>query len=341
LKSHYKKTNTMGKRLLIAAFAAVCIMSCSTDTNDTQTITIDENIPEIADLVGFVPATEFDETSQGKYVGIFGHHLDQDLHGKIYINAGNDTRYTALIELVNGEQLKFTGVQQSRSNPDLIYFEGKSGSFDIDFRNYSNPEATNVIMETADTEAYITLAKATAGGDPFVILGSYVETGNEAAFFGNWDLIGNPLTLTSTPFSTIISGLSVSGNGITQEIVTMSVSHAGSMTPFISNTADDFDTNTAVACAPSGLVIPTTEPVIIDLIVTLPFPLGDVADAISAGGQTSMINGLEATWSLNHTSEINNPIGDNIAETYITNDCNPSASGTWSWNGRTGTTTVL
>jgi hypothetical protein len=332
----------MGKRLLIAAFAAVCIMSCSTDTNDTQTITIDENIPEIANLVTFVPGSQFDETSKGKYVGIFGHHLNQELHGKIYINAGLDTRYTALINLVNGDQLKFTGVQQSRSK-DIVYFEGESGNFDIDFTDYKNPEVTNVIMDNADTEAYITLAKSTRGSDPFVILGTYEETGNAAAFFGNWDLIANPATMTSTPFTTMIPGVPfpVSGNGVTQEIVTMAISHAGSMTPFISNTADDFDTNAAIACAPSGLVIPTTEPVIIDLIITAPLPLGDVADAISAGGQTSMINGVEATWSFNYTSEIVNPIGDNIPASYIANDCNPAVSGTWSWNGRMGTTTVL
>ncbi|MEP0266117.1 hypothetical protein [Dokdonia sp.] len=332
----------MGKKLLIAAFAVICIMSCSTDNSDNQTLTIDESIPEIANLVTFIPGSQFDDTSRGKYVGIFGHYTNPELHGKIYINAGLDTRYTALIQLVNGEELKFIGTPQQSKNNNLVYFEGETGNFDIDFTDFKKPEATNVFMNDVDTEAYIVLAKTTRGADPAVIVGSYVDS-SDPTFFGNWDLIANPATATSTPFTTMIPGVPfpVSGFGVTQEIVTMSISHAGSMTPFIINGADDFDTNAAIACAPSGITIPTTEPVIIDVIIDSPLPLGDVADAISAGGQTSMINGIESTWSFNYTSEIVNPLGENIPASYISNDCNPALSGTWSWNGRTGTTTVL
>lgn len=320
----------MGKKLIMAAFVAVCIMSCNTDNSDTQTITIDENISEIADLVGFVPSVEFDETSKGKYVGIFGHHLNQELHGKVYINAGNDTRYTALIELVNGKQLKFTGAQRSRTNPDLIYFEGKSGNFDINFANYTNPEATNVLMDGADTEAYMVLTKDKSGAPSFIILGSYVDS-SDPSFFGNWDLITNPATNIATP----ITLMGISGTAITQEIVTMSISHAGSMVPAIVDAPDDFDTNIAVACVPAGITIPTTEPVIIELVV--PF-VGTIGNAISAGGQTSMINGIEATWSFNYTTPI--PIAGQ-PETYVDDSCNAATSGTWTWNGRTGTTSAL
>ncbi|WP_299210816.1 hypothetical protein [uncultured Dokdonia sp.] len=319
----------MGKKVLIAAFAAICIISCSTEDSDIQTITIDKNIPEIADLITFIPDSQYDDTSIGKYVGIFGHHLNQELHGKIYVNAGLDTRYTALIQLVNGEELKFKGVQQSRSK-DIVYFEGESGAFDIDFTDHRSPEVTNVMMDSSDTEAYIILAKTTRGVDPLVIVGSYVDS-TDPTFFGNWDLMANPSTNTATP----VSFMGINGTAITQEIITMSISHAGSMIPFISNTAEDFDTNIAVACAPPGVVIPTTEPVIIDLIV--PF-VGNVGGGISAGGQTSMINGIEAAWSFNYTSAI--PIAG-LPEMYVANDCSPTLSGTWSWNGRTGTTTAL
>lgn len=330
----------MGKKLFIAALVAISIMSCSTDNSDNQTLTIDESIPEIANLVTFIPEIKFDETSKGKYVGIFGHYLNSDLHGKVYINAGNNTRYTALIQLVNGEELKFTGVQQSRSS-DIIYFKGESGSFDVNFSDYRNPEVTNVFMNNEDSEAYITLAKNTRGTDPLVILGSYVDS-SDPTFFGNWDLMADPATNTATPFI-ITEGVPfpIEGTGVSQEIVTMSISHAGSMTPFIINGADDFDTNTAVGCAPAGIVVPTTEPVIIDILINAPIPVGDVADAISSGGQTSMINGVEATWSLNYTSAINLPPFLSVPETYLENNCSAAVSGTWSWNGRSGTTTAI
>jgi len=330
----------MGKKLMIAAFAILCIMSCSTDNLDDQTVTIDESIPEIANLVTFVAGTEFDNSLQGKYVGVFGHYQNSELHGKIYINAGMDTRYSALIELINGEVLKFKGTPQVRGNK-IIHFQGKAGSFTINFQDYRNPQVSNVFMNDADTEAYITVVKSTAGADPLVFMGNYVDD-TDATFFGNWDLIANPATNTATPFSTTIPGVPfpVSGTAVSQEIVTMSISHAGSTDPFIINGADDFDINAAATCAPGGVMIPTTEPVILDITIPPPFPgfPTTFADAISAGGQTSMINGIEATWSFNYTSEI--PIAS-IPESYIDNDCNAITSGTWSWNGRTGTTTAV
>ena len=319
----------MKKQLIIAVFAGLCIVSCSSDTETTLEV---QNIPEIVDLVSMIPDSSFDITSKGKYVGIFGHHQNQRLHGKIYINAGLDTRYTSLIALVNGEELRFTGIQTSRSNPNLIYFEGKSGNFTVDFSNYENPEVTSVFINGTDTEAYIVLAKSTSGGNPFVFVGSYVDS-LDPTFFGNWDLIANPGTEMATPF--VFMG--IPGTALTQEIITLAISHSASMTPFISNTPDDFDINIAVACAPVGVVIPTTEPVIIDVLA-----FGEsIGAAISAGGQTSMINGIEATWSFNYTTDIvlfGTPLAP---EGYVADDCSPVLSGTWSWNGRSGTTTAL
>ena len=183
------------------------------------------------------------------------------------------------------------------------------------------------------------MAKSTRGADPLVLVGNYTDS-SDPSFFGNWDLIGDPLTNTATDF-TITDGVPfpVNGTGISQEIVTMSISHTTSTDPFIINGADDFDTNAAVGCAPAGIAIPTDQPVVIDIII--PIAGGDVGDAISAGGQTSVINGIEATWSLNYTSEINNPFGANSPESYIANDCSPLASGVWSWNGRSGFTTIM
>jgi hypothetical protein len=249
-------------------------------------------------------------------------------------------RYKALIQLVNGQELNFVGKKSFKYNPNLISFEGEMGSFTIDFTNYKKPKVTNVFIKDTDTEAYIVLTKSTRGGDPFILLGSYVDS-SDPAFFGNWDLMSSQVTTQVTPFTTTISGISVSGTVVTQEIVALTISHSASMTPFTSNSPDDFDTNTAIVCAPVGVLIPTSEPVIMDIFVTSPFPLGDVGDAISAGGQSSMINGIEATWSLNYTTRIDNPLGLNLPETYVADDCSTILSGTWSWNGRSGITTVF
>lgn len=324
----------MKKKIIIAVFAVICIMSCSTENTDIQTLKIDESIPEIADLVAFIPATEFDNTSKGKYVGVFGHYLNSELHGKVYINAGNDTRYTALIQLVNGEELKFTGVQQSRRK-NIIYFEGETGSFDIDFTDYKKPEVTNVFMNSVDTEAYIVLSKSTRGAPTFSILGTYVDS-SDPLFSGNWDLMGDFSTFEVVSVPTGLSfPFPTSIDVQIEEISSMIITHVSSPDPLISNAETDFDTNTAAMCAEAqlpGFVLPTTEAI----IATIPAVGG--ATLVSAGGQTSMINGIEATWNLNYTPAI---AIASVNETYVDDDCNEITSGTWSWNGRSGTTTVV
>lgn len=321
----------MKTKLMIVAFASACILSCSPDTNDTQTIAVDESIPEIANLATFIPNAQFDQTSKGKYVGVFGHHLNPDLHGKIYVNAGNDTRYAALIELVNGEQLRFTGIKQSRTE-DLFYFKGKTGSFNIDFTDYNAPAVTNVFMNDADTEAYIVLAKSTRRTDPFVSVGNYVDS-SDPTFFGNWDLIGDPATNMLTD-EIQVAGLP--SEVITQEILTLSISHTGIVTPFVNDTAD-FDTNAGILCAPGGNMLPTTKPVLMKFVTFG----NNTARGVSAGGQTTTVSGVEVTWSLNYVTDFVIFESTITPESYLADDCSPILSGTWSWNGRTGTTTVL
>ncbi len=314
-------------------FILALLMSCSTDSNNESNY--DE--PEILDLVAHVADSSFDKDYRGKYVGVFGHYLNSDLHGKIYVNVAMDSRYAAIIELVDNTTLRFSGTRLSRSNPNVIKYEGSEGSFIIDFSDYENPVITNVLMNGEEEPGYIVLTKAKSGKQPDVMMGAYEETGN-TVFNGNWDLITDPATNTLTPFSFPASGFTVTGNAETQEINMLVVSHVGSATPLTMTDPNDFDTNAAIACAPAGITIPTTQPVLIDIIITGPFPLGNVGRAISAGGQTSTINGSLASWSLNYTPEISFA---GQAATYSTDACATATSGTWSWNGRTGTNTVI
>lgn len=329
----------MKKLSLTLVLTSLFLFSCSTDSLLDESA-IDTSIPEITNLITFLADSTFDATPEGKYVGVLGHSEYPDLHGKIYINAGVDTRYKAQVVLINGDEMLFTGKQTSTSTK--IHFQGKRGSFDIDFKNFSDPIATNVFVKGIDTEAYITIVKSFGGAVPFIMMGSYVDS-SDSEFFGNWDIIGNSITTAGTPFSTVINGITVSGTAVSQEITTLSISHRGDVTPIIVNGANDFDMNTAAACAPVGIMIPTAmEPLLIgEINITSPFPVGDVGDAVSAGGQTSTILGYETSWSLNYTTEINNPLGDNLPESYVNNDCSPATSGTFSINGRTGTIIVL
>lgn len=309
------------KKILYLFVISFCIISCSTEENQIA-YTIDESVPVISDLVSFVPDTKFDKTSKGKYIGMFGHHSNPKLHGKVYVNAANDTRYAIQINLTNGEILKFQGLPRS-SYTDKVFFQGESGSFEVDFSNYLAPEVSNVFIKEEPTQAYIILAKSTESSSPFVFLGTYVDS-SDPSFNGNWNLMTDATSSTNTPFN--FGG--ISGTVESQEINQLVVTRTGITTPFKVTT---FDTNTAAACAPAGITLPTNQPVILDLSV--PF-VGDIGDAISAGGQTSLISNFSTTWSLNFANVVSQGIN------YANDDCTPAINGTWARNGRSGTVTV-
>lgn len=93
----------MKLKVIVAALATLCLISCGSEQTDNQTVAIDERIPEITNQITYIPRTHFDTTAKGKYVGVLGHYQDSDVRGKIYVNVGMDTRYTAVVDLVNGE----------------------------------------------------------------------------------------------------------------------------------------------------------------------------------------------------------------------------------------------
>ncbi len=245
------------------------------------------------------PNKSLDDKSAGFYIGVFGHHENKYLHGKVYINAGNDGKYTSKIELVNGDELHFKA-QQGGSN---IHFIGNRGSFDFNIVNFNRPSVSNLIIDGID-DAYMVTKKSTVrGGGGLILLGTYEETGNESGFYGNFDMIGTGIPIAGIPV-------------LAEAIDVMIVSHKGNRGPFL-----DFgsDINPLVSC------VPDLPGMLIDFLGTGPF---STVDGIAANGQTSTIHGLPLTWDV-----ALNPSG------YHDETCaplGPDGGGDWSWGGRTG-----
>jgi len=248
------------KKLILLLAVTLVVFSCSKDNVNTETETT-------ADLTQMTPSKSLDDKSEGLYVGVFGHYQNKDLHGKIYINAGNNENYTAKIELVNGQELNFRA-EQGGSN---IHFEGDRGSFDFNIVNFNQPTASNVIVDSV-ADAYIVAKKQTTrGGSIFVLTGSYEQDGNPS-YFGNWDMIGN--------------GIDGSGELGGQLITDVIISHQGSPGPYHDAV---METNPATAC------IASSEPFISS--VSAPYPEVDV---MIAAGQTSSFGNRTVSWSLTH-----------------------------------------
>lgn len=278
------------KKLILLLAVTLVVFSCSKDTIDTETT---------ADLTQMTPSKSLDGTSEGMYHGVFGHNSVKELHGKILINAGNNGKYSALIQMVNGENIRFQGDQISRTN---IHFTSDRGNFDFNTVDITAPVASNVTID--GVEAYIVTIKSRGGGIPVVALGTYEEAGNETNFYGNWDVIGDETTVgpfNSPPFQ------------VSQLINMVVVSPQGTGGPFIDSIMEPTTMPVCVSTA--------TEPFIIEVGpgVTVDIWLQD---------QVATFKGRTANYSINYQSG---------SDAYIDIDCNPLPFGSWSWNGRSGT----
>lgn len=284
----------MKKLILVLALALV--FSCSKDSPETSGDT------ETADLSQMIPNNTLEQSSEGMYYGVFGNSELKYLHGKILINAGNDGNYSATIKMVNGDKINFIGNSLNKTN---IHFASTRGSFDFNTLNFTSPKATNVFIDN-EAESYIVAKKSNTRGGGAVILGTYEETGNEANFFGNWDMFGDGL-----PGPT---GLSDS-----EFLVQVAVSHKGTRGPFVDTTMEEED-----YCI--GSFFPFV------------FVTSESITDVWADDQTSIFAGQTASWSVKSIVGFH---GDTANPYSPQDDCVPASFGTWSWAGRIGTMLII
>jgi len=248
------------KKIILSMAVVAMLISCSKDNVETETT---------ADLTQMTPSKSLDQSSDGIYVGIFGHHSNRDLHGKIFINANNDGNYTAKIEMVNGDDIKFVGSSINKTN---IHFTSDRGSFDFNTVDFTAPEVTNVLIDNEATEAYMVVKKQTTRGIIYILLGTYEDDTNPG-FNGNWDMISD--------------GIETGLFGVPSQFVeSVTVSHSTVPTPFIETAFELSDPLNA--CTGTEDI-----PLLFDLA-------GDgLGDSVLMGTQTSTF-GQSTTWLLNY-----------------------------------------
>lgn len=290
---------------LILLLAVAVVFSCSKDNVTTEAETT-------ADLTQMTPKKGLDTSSEGMYYGVFGHNSNQDLHGKIFINVGNDNNYTAQIDLVNGDRLTFQG---NGLNETSLHFTGQRGSFDFNVTDYNAPVASNVMIDQ-ETEGYITVKKSTSRGIGIVILGAYAETGNEANFYGNWDIF-----LTEVPATANNDNNQRGGGGSPYVFDVAVVSHKGNRGPFIDTSFEDY-----------AYCIGFFPPLLVDI------PGDGSWFDIWCEGQTSMFAGHPSNWNIKVIPGFH---GDYIDYFSPLDLCTPASTGSWSWAGRSGTIVLL
>jgi len=275
------------KKLLLSMAVVAMLFSCSKDSVETETT---------ADLTQMTPSKSLDDKTDGMYVGVFGHHEIKALHGKIFINVNNDGNYTAKIEMVNGDHIKFVGSSINNTN---IHFTSDRGSFDYDTLNFATPVASNVFID--NEESYIVTVKAKNNLVPHVLLGTYEETGNEANFYGNWDMLGDDIPNPA---------FCCNSQGLAQLVVT----HKGTKGPFV-----------VTSFAPTG----PSDGCMGDGYLPHLFDTSDdgVCDAVFMSAQNNSIGGNNTNYHVNIW----------VGGQYYIDGCGATTTfGTWSIGGRSG-----
>lgn len=327
----------MNKSLFFLFSILLVLAGCSKDSiNETEYV---EEIVQV-NLETFIPSEDLDNTPNGKYVGVIGHHTNRSIHGKIYINAGYLNQYNAVVKMTNGLEVEFKGTPQNYDN-SIILYKSPIAIFEVNLENFESSVTAPVNIFTEDTDGYITVKKTIRGSSPFVYTGTYMDT-SSPNFNGNWDLIGDSITLFEDFSSTLGGADLLDITTLYQEIATLSISHSGSSNPIIVNNENDFQEVTGGYCYIGPQSFQTNKPILasntaLDDNLT---QLG-LGNFIRTGEQVSMINGVDCTWSLNYDSEIDEPeIFVTFPERYLDNSCITTTLGSWSWNGRSGTITA-
>jgi len=291
------------------------------------------------DLKSFIAEQNLDDTPRGKYVGVIGHYNNPSIHGKIFINSGQHNQYNALVQMNNGNTLKFDGKPQNR-DASIVYFESEAGSFTANFEEFQEPVLASVQLNEVNDDGYIVVKKSSKGIDAVALTGTYVDDTNPA-FTGNWNMMGDG-TVTNIPVNVgpPLVPFSVTLQIPTEHISLVMITHSGSSTPLMDMT---FESNTAVDCIAMGFPSAPfpTNPFIIPTDIPSPIPFGDPlggGGSVTSGGQTSLFNGSNASWSLSFAAPIPAAM---IPGGYSDDNCLPSTGGTWSWNGRSGSINII
>lgn len=277
--------------------------ACSEEDNSN----ISSDLNSIENPETLMPKAALVAQSEGLYLGSVI-SSDLEFHGKIMINAGNDSHFNAKIEFPNGDRLIFAGSLNTTKSLDQIYFEDKTGdsSFTLDISDYTNPIASNFKIQNVASN--MVLVKDDFNNRASVLIGNYVDV-NNTAFAGVFDVFSN-----GTPHPYHLGASTITRTAF--------VTPGGTL--FVDETMENFDFSICI----EDINQTNFEPL---MYVNEP---GTDAH-FYADKQTSDVGGIDLTWQmfkqfgLGYYIQFKNVAG-------YEDGCYETASGLWGWNGRYG-----
>ncbi|MEP2935728.1 MAG: hypothetical protein ABJM06_08420 [Gilvibacter sp.] len=311
------------KKIVTALFATALLISCSTDS-DNQIDTPEDafDIAKIEALSTMVPDASFDLSEQGLYRGIFA-SADVSLHGEIVVSIKSDNDVSALVMLTNEKNLYFNGKALGDSN---YTFTSKEASFTLDL---SDP--SNVVIAGSDYNnrpINMRIVKDLHNQRAAVSLGTFQDSG-DAGFGGTWDFIStSTFDITQTiPIPPFVFTVTV--NAINEVVICYDNGTPGGLM-FNDTMQEDYTTAGCAGIIPADTYTPFFSGA---QVIDVPFVGPTAIDEYAAFGQTTTINGVDATWNFGSSIIAGTP----GVQAYVDLSCMVVPSGNWSWNGRSGT----
>lgn len=289
---------------IIALAILTALASCSKEISKND---MSSNLTSsiIIPLKNQTPNFNYDESKFGIYHGVIASGTTLS-RGKIWINLGNDSRYTATVELVDGTSIDLVTASQFEEialSTTFFQFVSNNASFSFDVTDYNSPIISELEINNEAHFANVVKSRSTSMASS--VTATFTETENPS-YSGTWNMIAD---------GTIVNANGLNGDGITSLMITIN----GEV--FTDATFDDFD---ASVCFGISNLIPILN-------------TQGVPNYIVSSYQTTEFDNGVAKWGLGY---------DPTTDTYMNyRTCTTATSGYFNWidapgNVRNGIITI-
>jgi len=281
----------------IALAIVSLVASCSKESTKSE-LSYDLTSSILIPLKNQTPNFNHDASKFGMYHGVVASGTSQS-RGKIWVNIGNDARYTATIELVGGNTISFVTAAQLNEislSTTLYQFVGENASFKFDVTNYNTPIVSE--LEINNEAHFANVAKSRSTSMASSVTATFTEIGNPE-YNGTWNMVSD---------GTVVNVNGLNGEGITSLMITVN----GEV--FTDAVFDSFDAST---CFGISNFIP--------ILNTQGIP-----NFIVSSYQTTAFDNGMAKWGLGFDPSTNNYMD------YRT--CTSATTGYFNWTDGTGNT---
>lgn len=284
------------KTLFAPVMLSFLLLAC-TQENDTIDDSFNLTAPIYQSANNQIPSESLDNSENGIYFGVIASGVDRS-RGKIWINVGNDNRYNAYAEMVDGKiiqfDLKAETKEQSATTSEYTY-TNSAGSFNLDLSNYNQPVVSNAVLNGVSYFAH--LVKSRSHNRASAITTSFEEN-NNPVFGGTWNLISD---------GSISDPNGINGEAVTSLMITMGTQ------VFIDNSFENYNANYCLGIS--------------DFVPTLSG--NSVANTVMCDYQTSTMAGGTVKWNLGY---------DPLEAEYIDwRWCEVITSGSFTWTNEAAT----